>query len=144
MPKSKTLKSMFGSEHYRTLLADIERLTAEAEQVRRDEVIQALAQIHAIMAEVGLTHEDLFGRKMAPEDLSGRRKKTHEVLPRRKRTRMVSNADPSNLVFMTFEAKAPVCYRDVVTGETWDGVGEVPAWLEGHDRTAFSVKLRDD
>lgn len=144
MPSSKSLKSNIGSEHYQALMADIARLNAEAAQVRREEALQAIAQIHAIMAKFGLIHEDLFGVKAAYEDLSARSKKAHEGLPRRKRTRMASNVDPSNLVFMTFEAKAPVCYRDADTGNTWDGVGEEPTWLAGRDKDAFSVTLRDD
>ncbi|MDP3622228.1 MAG: H-NS histone family protein [Polynucleobacter sp.] len=30
-------------------------------------------------------------------------------------------------------------YRDPVTGETWTGRGKAPKWIEGKDRSVFSI-----
>lgn len=48
---------------YKQLLAEKEKLEAQLEQVRQDEISGVIGQIHALMDEYGLTVEDLGRRR---------------------------------------------------------------------------------
>jgi DNA-binding protein H-NS len=48
---------------YKQLLAEKEKLEAQLEQVRQDEISGVIGQIHALMEEYGLTVEDLGRRR---------------------------------------------------------------------------------
>lgn len=50
---------------YRDLKAKAEKLLAEAEQVRLAELEDVVQQVRGIVAEYGLTPEQVFGRKRA-------------------------------------------------------------------------------
>jgi DNA-binding protein H-NS len=88
------------TENYREVKARIRALEAEAEQLRRREVREVLADMRQKIKDYGLTAEQLFG------------------------------PDLSDLVR----------YRNMETGETWNGMGRPPNWIKGKDRGPFRVK----
>lgn len=84
---------------YKELQDQIAKLQAEAEQVRKSEIANVIADIKARMAEFGIGVEDL--------GMTGKTK------GRRKSTASVSVAK----------------YRNPATGETWTGKGRRPNWI---------------
>jgi DNA-binding protein H-NS len=94
---------------YAKLKDQIARLQEEADQVRRQEIADVVAEIHAKMAEYGLSAADLG------------------FVERAKRGRPPKKLPPA--------AK----YRDPQTGATWTGRGKPPAWIIGKDRERFLI-----
>ncbi|MBY4898544.1 H-NS histone family protein [Cupriavidus sp. AU9028] len=94
---------------YKQLLAEKEKLEAQLEEVRRNEISDVIAQIQGLMEEYGLTIEDLA--------------------PRRRGRPRKNPASASGL---------PPKYRDPKTGKTWSGRGRAPAWL-GKNRDKFLI-----
>jgi DNA-binding protein H-NS len=84
------------------LMAQKEPLERQIEHARRTERADAIARVHALMAEHGLTLGDV-GAKSGP----ARSRKTGAGSGR----------------------KAPVKYRNKASGETWSGRGLQPKWL---------------
>jgi len=78
--------------------AALDKQIAEAQRESRE---RAIAQIHALMAEHGLTMADLAARKTKPRVGSG-----------------------------TSKGKVPAKYRNKATGEAWSGRGLQPRWLK--------------
>ena len=98
---------------YKELQSQIEKLQKEAEQARKTELANAIADIHAKMKEFGISAEDLgFG--------GGKRVKSAKPAVRR--------------------TVAPK-YRNTATGETWSGRGLQPKWLRS--ALAAGRKLSD-
>ncbi len=96
---------------YRELQSQIERLQKEAEQARKTELANAIADIQAKMREYDLSPEDLgFG-------VAGKRKAIKSVR----------------------RPVAPK-YRNTATGETWSGRGKPPKWMAGRDKSQFLIK----
>jgi DNA-binding protein H-NS len=85
---------------YKELITQKEALEAQLAEARASEVAAVIAQIHSLMADYGLTVED--------------------VAPKRRRGRPVGSHAASPL---------PPKYRDPKTGKTWSGRGRMPAWL---------------
>lgn len=88
---------------YKELMEQKAALEAQLESVRANELPGVIDQIHSLMAEFGLTAEDL-----APQSKRGR--------PAKAATR--PKAEP-----------LPPKYMDPKTGKTWSGRGRAPAWL---------------
>ncbi|AQV96564.1 DNA-binding protein [Cupriavidus necator] len=89
---------------YKQLLAQKEALEAQLEEARSTEVASVIEKIRSLMAEFGLSAEDIQGKRRRGRPAgSGTAKATKEPLPPK--------------------------YRDPKTGKTWSGRGRAPAWL---------------
>lgn len=98
---------------YQAVRAQIAKLEREAEELRRQELKNIIAQVRQAIADYGLTAADLGfagrGRKAGPKAAAQRG---------------------------TGVAK----YRDPKTGQTWTGRGRPPAWIaEAKNRDAFLI-----
>jgi DNA-binding protein H-NS len=85
------------------LLAQKEALEREIERTKQQGRADAIAKIHALMNEFGLSVSDLSGKSS--------------------RSRPGKSAKPSG-------GKVPAKYRNSSTGETWSGRGLQPRWLK--------------
>jgi DNA-binding protein H-NS len=94
---------------YKELLQKREALEQEIAQARQNEISSAVTKVRELVAEYGLTVQDIF---------PGRTAKTASV-------KSVS--------------KVAAKYRDPATGQTWTGRGKAPKWIEGQDRTPFLI-----
>lgn len=90
---------------YKQLLAEKEALEAKLNEVRETEVAGVIDQIRSLMAEYGLTPDD--------------------IAPRRGRGRPAG----SSVAKKAEHAPLPPKYMDPKTGKTWSGRGRAPAWL---------------
>ena len=91
---------------YKQLIAQKEALEAQLAEVRANEVAGVVETIRGLMADYGLSVEDIEGK--------------------RRRGRPAGSASGKAAV-----AKEPLPpkYRDPKTGKTWSGRGRTPAWL---------------
>lgn len=94
---------------YEKLLKQRAELDQQIEAARAQALSSAIAQVQALVAQHGLTANDVF--------------------PSRKR-RAASSAGTGKV--------APK-YRDPATGMTWTGRGKAPKWIDGKDRSAFAI-----
>ncbi|MBV8621424.1 MAG: H-NS histone family protein [Curvibacter sp.] len=94
---------------YKDLLKQREALEQQIQEARRRETSDAVAQVRALVADFGLTAEDIFS--------SGR-------------ARGASAAKG---------AKVAAKYRNPATGETWTGRGKAPKWIQDQDRNQFLI-----
>jgi DNA-binding protein H-NS len=100
---------------YADLVAEREELDTLIAAAWESERRDALKSIRALMAEFGISPSDLV------ENVSKRGPRYKPI----KSGRYVPR------------------YRDPVSGKTWSGKGREPAWMEGKDRSAFSIALLD-
>lgn len=96
---------------YKDLLKEREALEAKIKEARTRELTDAIAKVHAIVAEYGLTEQDVFPASRA----RGPRAGAGSV------------------------AKVAPKYRNDATGDTWTGRGKPPKWIQGQDRAAFLI-----
>ncbi|WP_042876463.1 H-NS histone family protein [Cupriavidus necator] len=85
---------------YKELMAQKAALEAHLEEARANEVSSVIEQIQNLMAEYGLTVDDITKRRRGRPAGSGMGKAT-----------------------------LPPKYRDPKTGKTWSGRGRTPSWL---------------
>ena len=97
---------------YAELKVQIAKLQAQADEVRRAEMIEVIADIRQKIADFGLSAADLGF--LEP--------------PRRGR--------PPKAKKMPLAPK----YRDPKTGVTWTGRGRVPGWMQGKNRDRYLIK----
>lgn len=95
---------------YKELLKQREALEQQITEARRRELSEAIAQVRAIVAEFGLTSQDVF-----PVGRAGRS------------------------VSSSAGTKVAPKYRDPSTGQTWTGRGKAPKWIQGQDREQFAI-----
>lgn len=96
---------------YLELKQQIEELQAQAEQARKQETADAVAQIKSLMTQYNLTPADLGFTAKAPKATGQKRS---PLAPK---------------------------YRDPETGETWTGRGKPPKWIAPYeDRNQFLIK----
>lgn len=95
--------------NYKALIARKAELDRLIEEARKAEVSGAIAEARALVAEFGLTSEDVF---------SGTKKVR------------TSSAKGTKV-----EAK----YRNPVSGATWTGRGRAPVWIADQDRSAYVI-----
>ena len=95
--------------NYKALIARKAELDRLIEETRKAEQSGAIAEAQALIAEFGLTSEDVFGGVKA---------------------RKASSAKGTKV-----EAK----YRDPATGATWTGRGRAPVWIADKDRSAYAI-----
>ncbi|CAD6540046.1 H-NS histone family protein [Paraburkholderia metrosideri] len=94
---------------YADLKAQIAKLQAQAEEARRTEIDNVVADIRQKIAEYGLTAQDL-GFAVAAK--RGRPPK---------------------------KAPLPAKYQDPKSGNTWSGRGKPPKWIAGKNRERFLI-----
>ena len=94
---------------YADLKAQIAKLQAQAEEARRTEIDNVVADIRQKIAEYGLTAQDL-GFAVAAK--RGRPPK---------------------------KAPLPAKYQDPKSGNTWSGRGKPPKWIVGKNRERFVI-----
>ena len=97
------------TQSYKELLQQREALELAISQARQNEISAAVAKVRELVAEFGLTVQDVF---------PGR----------------ASKGGASKAV-----SKVAAKYRDPATGQTWTGRGKAPKWIEGRDRTPFII-----
>jgi DNA-binding protein H-NS len=88
---------------YKELMAQKAALEAHLEEVRANEVSSVIEKIQNLMAEYGLTVEDITKRRRGRPAGSGGAGKAKSALPPK--------------------------YQDPKTGKTWSGRGRQPSWL---------------
>lgn len=95
---------------YKELLKQREALEQQIAEARQRELNDAIRQVRALIAEHGLTAQDVFPAGKGAK--SGAAKAGAKVAPK---------------------------YRNPATGETWTGRGKAPKWIEGQDRAQFAI-----
>jgi len=96
---------------YKELLKQREALEHAIASARQQELSEAVGKARELVAEFGLTVQDIFP--------SGR-------------------GAPKSAGKSTGGKVAPK-YRDPATGQTWTGRGKAPKWIDGQDRTKFLI-----
>ena len=91
------------------LLQQREALEKAIADARQNEISAAVAKVREIVAEYGLTAQDVF---------PGRASRS-------------SGAKSAS--------KVAAKYRDPATGQTWTGRGKAPKWIDGKDRAQFLI-----
>ena len=109
--------------NYRKILAEIEALKLKAEEARRTELVEVIADIRQKIHDYDLTAADLgLGSeappKPAPQATTGTAGKRASVKPK---------------------------YRDPASGNTWSGRGVMPKWMKaaleaGRTREEFLIE----
>jgi DNA-binding protein H-NS len=94
---------------YKELLQQREALEREIAQARQNEISSAVAKVRELVAEYGLTVQDVF---------PGRGAKNSAAKP---------------------VSKVAAKYRDPATNQTWTGRGKAPKWIDGQDRAPFVI-----
>ena len=97
---------------YKELLQQREALEQAIANARAHELSEAVRRTRELVAEFGLTVQDVFP--------SGR-----------------GNSKPSGKA--TTGAKVAPRYRDPATGQTWTGRGKAPKWIDGQDRAKYLI-----
>lgn len=94
---------------YKELLKQREALEQQISEARRRELSDAVSQVRSLVAEYGLTAQDVFpaGRSAARASTSGTK-----VAPK---------------------------YRNPATGQTWTGRGKAPKWIQNENREQFAI-----
>jgi DNA-binding protein H-NS len=92
------------------LIAQKEALEKLIQDTRQTELADAINKVKVLIADFGLTQEDIFGtvrgsKKVKPEG-----------------------------------AKVAAKYRDPVSGKEWPGRGLAPKWLQGREKSEFLIK----
>ena len=98
------------SSSLKELLIQRDALEKAIADARKNEIAAAVAKVRELVAEYGLSAQDVFpsrpGRSGAPKAAT----------------------------------KVAAKYRDPATGQTWTGRGKAPKWIEGKDRHAFLIQ----
>jgi DNA-binding protein H-NS len=94
------------------LIAQKEALEKQIQDQRQAELAEAVGKVKALIAEFGLTQEDIFGGMRASK------KEKLEVV----------------------KSKVAAKYRDPVSGKEWSGRGLAPKWLQGKDKAEFLIQ----
>ncbi|CAN7565863.1 H-NS histone family protein [Acidovorax sp. LjRoot194] len=97
---------------YKDLLKQREALEQQINEARRSELSSAVAQVRSLVAEYGLTAQDVFpaGKSAGKGTRSS-----------------------------TAGTKVAPKYRNPATGETWTGRGKAPKWIQNESRDKFVI-----
>lgn len=93
----------------KSLIAQREAIDLQIQELSKQERSEAVSKARALIADNGLTREDLFGGSV----------KT----PKAK----------------TPGTKVAAKYRDPVSGKEWSGRGIAPKWMAGQDKATFLI-----
>lgn len=91
------------------LIQQREALDQKINEARKQALSSAIAQVRSLIAEHGLTAQDVF-----PSGRGGKAVNANTV-------------------------KVAPKYRDPATGQTWTGRGKPPRWIQGQDRAQFVI-----
>ena len=91
------------------LLAQREALEKQISELRESEMANAIAKIHALIEEFGLTQKDIFTRTSSAK---ARKTSVNKVAAK---------------------------YRDPVSGSEWSGRGLAPKWLKDKNREDYLI-----
>jgi len=94
------------------LIAQKEALDKLIQEQRTAELSEAVSKVKALIAEYGLTQDDIFGGVRA-----AKKDKVEGV-----------------------KAKVAAKYRDPVSGKEWSGRGIAPKWLQGLNKADFLIQ----
>ena len=97
---------------YKELLKQREALEQQISEARRRELSDAVAQVRALVAEYGLTAQDVFPAGKAASKVGRSSTAGTKVAPK---------------------------YRDPATGQTWTGRGKAPKWIQNENREKFAI-----
>ncbi|MBF6630503.1 MAG: H-NS histone family protein [Comamonas sp.] len=94
---------------YKELLKQRDALEQQIQEARTRELADAVGKVRALVAEYGLTSEDIFAPARASRTAST---SGNKVAPK---------------------------YKNPETGETWTGRGKAPKWIQDQDRSKFVI-----
>lgn len=97
---------------YKELLKQREALEQQISEARRRELSDAVSQVRSLVAEYGLTAQDVFP---------------------------AGKAAPKGARSSTAGTKVAPKYRNPATGETWTGRGKAPKWIQNENREKFVI-----
>jgi DNA-binding protein H-NS len=100
------------SNSYKELLQQREALEQAIATARANELSEAIAKARELVAEFGLTVQDVFPAGRGASKSGNKSSSGNKVAPK---------------------------YRDSATGQTWTGRGKAPKWIEGQDRTQYLI-----
>ena len=107
------------------LESQIQKLQRRADVMREKKAVEAIAQIHAMMQEYGLTTADLAKAGLGAG---------------RKRGRPAGSKNSGAASNGASGSKLPPKYRDPVSGATWSGHARAPAWIkDAPDRSVYLI-----
>ncbi|WP_158934124.1 H-NS family nucleoid-associated regulatory protein [Burkholderia sp. S171] len=99
-------------ETYEELKAQAEAILQRAEEVRKEELAEVIADMNAKIEKYDITAKDLKW----PKESAHKKESTGKSKPN------------------------PPKYKDPVTGATWTGKGQPPSWIAGKDREPFLIR----
>ena len=91
------------------LITQREALEKLIQETRQTELAEAVAKVRGLIADFGLTQDDVFGSGRAPKKAK------------------------------TEKSKVAAKYRDPITGKEWSGRGLAPKWLQGKDKSQYLI-----
>jgi DNA-binding protein H-NS len=91
------------------LIAQKDALDKLIQEQRQTELAEAVGKVRGLIADFGLTQEDIFGGARAPKKVKAE------------------------------GSKVAAKYRDPVSGKEWSGRGLAPKWLQGRDKSQFLI-----
>ena len=96
---------------YKELLKQREALEQAIASAREKELSEAVRKARELVAEFGLTVQDIFPAGRGATKSAGK-STGNKVAPK---------------------------YRDSATGQTWTGRGKAPKWIDGQDRNKYLI-----
>ena len=97
---------------YKELLKQREALELAIATARDQELSEAIRRTRELVAEFGLTLQDVFPSGRGTSKSAGKSSTGAKVAPK---------------------------YRDPATGQTWTGRGKAPKWIDGQDRAKYLI-----
>jgi DNA-binding protein H-NS len=97
---------------YKELLKQREALEQAIATARNQELSEAIQKARELVAEFGLTVQDVFPAGRGASKSAGKTSSGNKVAAK---------------------------YRDPATGQTWTGRGKAPKWIDGQDRSKFLI-----
>ncbi len=97
---------------YKELLQQREALEQAIANARAHELSEAVRRARELVAEFGLTVQDVFPSGRANLKSAGKSNSGTKVAPK---------------------------YRDPASGQTWTGRGKAPKWIDGQDRAKYLI-----
>ena len=92
------------------LIAQKDALEKLIQDTRQTELADAINQVKSLIANFGLTQEDIFGAARGAKKVKAE------------------------------GSKVAAKYRDPVSGKEWSGRGLAPKWLQGREKSEFLIK----
>jgi len=97
---------------YKELIKQRDALEQAISAARAQELSEAIRKTRELVAEFGLTVQDVFPSGRGASKSAGKSTSGAKVAPK---------------------------YRDSATGQTWTGRGKAPKWIDGQDRAKYLI-----